>query len=95
MELHPTLLEISGQATNVTGLQPSRLFYVTDNSSRLRFLVDTGAQISVIPATATDQKAARSNLIVQAVNNSPIHTYAALSPSLLISVSAVLFAGCS
>ena len=46
-----------------------------DNSSRLRFLVDTGAPISVIPATATDQKAACSNLILQAVNNSPIHTY--------------------
>ena len=88
MELHPTLLEIgklssqSLMATNVTGLQPSRLLYVTDNSSRLRFLVDTGAQISVIPATATDQKAARSSLILQAVNNSPIHSTRSLSLNL-------------
>ena len=73
-------------ATNVTGLRPSRLFYVTGNSSRLRFLVDTGAQISVIPATATDQKAARSSLASEQF----------LDPHLLlISVSAVPSVGFS
>ncbi|BHF69238.1 hypothetical protein SprV_0301228100 [Sparganum proliferum] len=29
--------------------RPSRLFYISDKSNGLRFLVDTGAQISVIP----------------------------------------------
>ncbi|VDL90491.1 unnamed protein product [Schistocephalus solidus] len=29
--------------------RPSRLFYITDKSSGLRFLVDTGAEVSVIP----------------------------------------------
>ena len=32
-------------ATSVTGQQPSRLFYVTDSVTGLRFLVDTGAEI--------------------------------------------------
>ncbi len=34
-------------AMSTTGLQPSRLFYVTDCSTGLRFLVDTGAEVSV------------------------------------------------
>ena len=32
-------------ATSVTGQQPSRLFYVTDSVTGLRFLVDTGAEM--------------------------------------------------
>ena len=43
-------------ATSVTGQQPSRLFYVTDSLTGLRFLVDTGAEISVIPPSASDRK---------------------------------------
>ncbi|VDL99638.1 unnamed protein product [Schistocephalus solidus] len=29
--------------------RPSRLFYITDKSSGLRFIVDTTAEVSVIP----------------------------------------------
>ena len=36
-------------ATNTVGSTPSRLFYVTDRISGLRFLVDTGADVSVVP----------------------------------------------
>ena len=43
-------------ATRAPGHQPSRLFHVTDRNSGLRFLVDTGAEASVIPATRTDRK---------------------------------------
>lgn len=46
----------SGQslmATGATGLQPSRLFYVMDRVLGLSFLVDTGAEVSMIqPSTA-------------------------------------------
>ena len=64
-------------ATSVTGLQPSRLFYATDNHTCLRFLVDTGAEIStsVIPPFAADRKHRKDSLSLQAVNNMPIATY--------------------
>ena len=57
-------------ATSATGHQPSHLFYVTDHSTGLRFLVDTGAEISVIPPSRTERKHQ-----LQAVNNIAIATY--------------------
>ncbi len=62
-------------ATSVTGQQPSRLFYVTDSVTGLRFLVDTGAEISVIPPSATGRKHHKGSLSLQAVNSTPIATY--------------------
>ena len=41
-------------ATSVPGQQPSHLFYVTDSLTGLHFHVDTGAEISVIPPSASD-----------------------------------------
>ena len=38
-------------ATSTPGLPPSRLFFVTDRHSGLRFLVDTGAKVSVLPVS--------------------------------------------
>ena len=38
-------------ATSTPGLPPSRLFFVTDRCSGLRFLVDTGAEVSVLPVS--------------------------------------------
>ena len=86
-ELHPALCQVGklpGQslaATNVTGLQPSRLFYITDTSTGLRFLVDTGAQVSVVPPPA-DRKRLQSGLNLQAVNDTPIRTYGTRSLTL-------------
>ena len=62
-------------ATSVPGLQRSRLFYITDRSNGFRFLVDTGAEVSVIPPSAADRKHPRTGLNLQAVNDSPIATY--------------------
>ena len=56
-------------ATNVVGLLPSRLFYVTDCASGLRFLVDTGAEVSVIPPSRTERIHQQDNLSLQAANN--------------------------
>ena len=47
-------------ATGVSGHSHSRLFYITDNSSGLKFLVDTGAQVSVIPCTHFRTKEAQA-----------------------------------
>ena len=68
----------SGQslvATSATGLLPSRLFYVTDRPTGLRFLVDTGAEVSVVPPSRAECKNRTEQSGLQAVNNSPIATY--------------------
>ena len=62
-------------ATSVPGHRPCRLFYITDCTNGLRFLVDTGAEVSVIPPSPTDRKHHESNLSLQAVNNTLITTY--------------------
>ena len=60
---------------SASGLLPSRLFYVTDRSNGFHFLVDTGAEVSVIPPSATDRKHRQTSLSLQAVNDSAIATY--------------------
>lgn len=59
----------------------SRLFYVRDITSARRFLVDTGAEVSVIPATKGDR---RSPVTCQltAVNSSQIPVFAQRSLTL-------------
>ena len=41
--------------TSVSGHSHSRLFFITDNSSGLKFLADAGAQVSVIPPAFTQK----------------------------------------
>lgn len=45
-------------AANAAGCQPytSRLFYVIDKNSGLRFLVDTGAEVSLLPISTIDRR---------------------------------------
>ena len=86
--MHSTLLVLGkrpGQplvATGVTGLPTSRLFYVTDRSTGLRLLVDTGAEVSVILPSRTDRKHIQTNLHLQAANNTPIITFGSRSLTL-------------
>ena len=69
-------------ATNATSLQPSRLLYITDKDTGLRFLIDTSAQVSVLPPTQQERKHPRSDLTLQAVNNTPIPTFGTHSHTL-------------
>ena len=62
-------------ATGVTGLLPSRLFYVTDKSSGYRFLVETGAEVSVLPSSHSEHKHRDEGCDLLAVNGSAIATY--------------------
>ena len=49
---------------------------MTDKHSGTRFLIDTGAEVSVFPARETDKhRASYSSISLQAVNKSPIATY--------------------
>ena len=63
-------------ATSVTGHpQRSRLFYVRDLISNLSFLVDTGAEISLIPPSSADRKHKQDGFTLQAANGSSISTF--------------------
>ena len=66
---------------SVVGHSLSRLFFVTDKSSGLRFLIDTGADVSVIPPSHSD-RVHRHDLCLQAINNTPIPTYGTRSLTL-------------
>ena len=69
-------------ATNTTGLAPSRLFFVTDRTSGLRFLVDTGAEVSVLPVAQLSRASLSAGPPLQAVNNSNIATFGTVSRTL-------------
>nr|VZI43221.1 unnamed protein product [Spirometra erinaceieuropaei] len=61
-----------------------RTFYACDTATRGRFLVDTGAQIGVVPPTAVDRRFPSPSLHFQAVNCSPVLTFGSLSLTLNI-----------
>ena len=42
--------------TSAASRQKGRLHYVTDHESRLRFLVDTGAEVSILPPSKAERK---------------------------------------
>ena len=60
--------------TSTSGDPGSRRLYVTDLSSKLRFLIDTGADVSVIPPTPS-MRQSPSDLILSAANGTQIKTY--------------------
>ena len=62
-------------ATTVTGRPPSRLLFVYDKSSGLRFLVDTGAQVSVIPPGSVKRDLQPTSYTLQAANGTAIKTF--------------------
>ncbi|CAE1258975.1 unnamed protein product [Acanthosepion pharaonis] len=64
------------EATRCAGVgEVCRLIFVSDRITGIRFLVDSGAQISLIPATRADKLKGPHKLTLQAVNKSLIQTY--------------------
>ncbi|CAE1286253.1 unnamed protein product [Acanthosepion pharaonis] len=55
----------------------NRLFYIRDRNSNLDFLVDTGAQVSVVPFKNCDKStlSKQASLKLQATNGTSINTY--------------------
>ena len=62
-------------ATSAFGQRTSRLFFVLERFSHLRYLVDTGAEVSTIPPTKLDRQRGPATLSLQAANGSQISTY--------------------
>ncbi|BHF59610.1 hypothetical protein SprV_0100257100 [Sparganum proliferum] len=61
---------------------PSRTFYFHETLSGRRFLVGTGAQLSVVPPTTADRRCPNPGLLLQAVNTVLITTISTCSLSL-------------
>ena len=62
------------KVVGTAGLSHSHLFYITDNISHHRFLIDTGAEVSVLPALA-ERRQQRTDFSLVAVNGATIPTY--------------------
>ena len=69
-------------ATSNPGLPTSRLLFLTDANSGRRFLIDTGAEVSVIPPSPTDQNIKQDCAGLRAVNGSAIATFGTRSLTL-------------
>ena len=63
------LMATSGSGNN------SRLLFVTDRTSGQRYLVDAGAEVSVLPATRIDRQTFTKGLPLRAANGSAIPTF--------------------
>ena len=61
--------------TSAPGKPNSRLFFIYDRTSNTRFLVDTGAEVSVCPPSWFDRQRKSSNLTLQTASNTSICTY--------------------
>ena len=56
-------------------LPTSRILFIIDLNNRLRFLIDSEAEISLIPPTTSECLTPNPNLALQAVNRSNNKTY--------------------
>ena len=56
-------------------LSHSKLLYVADNGHKCRYLIDTGAAVSVLPKSCANGISDADSLPLVAANNSSIHTY--------------------
>ena len=70
-------------AASVTGpSQRCRLFYVQDRSTGSRFLVDTGAEVSVVPPSRAERSHPQESFSLISANGSKITTYGTRSLTL-------------
>ena len=59
----------------MSGLNPCRLLHITDQINKRTFLVDTGAQVSVLPPTRSNRLRKQEGYTLSTVNGSAIATY--------------------
>ena len=70
-------------ATSVVGpSHPSRLFHIHDRITGTRFLVDTGAEVSITPPSRAERSHQQRDFNLLAANNTEIATYGVRSLSL-------------
>lgn len=57
------------------GASQSRRLLIRDNTNNIRFLIDTGSDVSIVSATSKDRKKPQTNFVLHAANNTSIKTY--------------------
>ncbi|XP_049519403.1 uncharacterized protein LOC125943898 [Dermacentor silvarum] len=70
-----------------TGHRSSHLFFVVDRITGTRLLVDTGAELSILPETAQHRRRGKSISSLIAVNNTAIASYGVQSMTIDIGLS--------
>jgi hypothetical protein len=60
---------------------PRRIF-ITDRTSQIQFLIDTGADLCVYPRSAVPDRRVKSDYVLSAANGTPINTYGTITLSL-------------
>ena len=85
----PPALHLSGKrsgqplvATGAAGRSLGRLFYIRDRTSGVSFLVDTGAEVSVLPPSGPPSSRRPTGFDLRAANNSAIATFGTCSLTL-------------
>jgi len=66
---------ITSEPTGQPAVPQEQRLHITDRISHIRFLVDSGSVVSVIPRTLVRQKTTLSDLALYAANQTVIHTY--------------------
>ena len=78
--------KLQGQALTAASVlgrpPPSRFFYIADNVTGTRFLIDTSAEVSVIPPLPMDRVGHHDGLVLRAANDSTIDTFGTRSLTL-------------
>ena len=72
---HPAAPKIATVTTCRAKRTQAQLLYVKDDISGRRFLVDSGAFVSLFPASGLDKRSHRPSALLEAVNGSKIRTY--------------------
>ncbi len=80
-------------AASAPGPSPCRLLHLIDRTSKLTFLVDTGAQVSVVPPTQADRFRKQAGFSLSAINGSAIATFGTHSLTLNLGLRRIPFVG--
>ena len=56
-------------------LSPSKLLYVADKHNKCNYLIDTGAEVSVLPKSCANRTSDAACLLLAAANNTTINIY--------------------
>lgn len=76
MQIQPKkLMSRSLETAGVNASPESRRILLYDRTSNTRYLIDTGSDVSIIPATARDRKKGATPFDLHAANGTKIHVY--------------------
>lgn len=73
--VYKKLIHHPSRAEEVGAVEESRRLSIVDKTNNIRFLIDTGSDVSIIPATSKEKAGETLPLVLHAANNTNIKTY--------------------